>query len=73
MTYRSSPSFARNELPPVDLHERLAASHPKLVRGQVWCRTCGRSEDVRAGDCLRLGWPKCCGETMTIDAPGERG
>ncbi len=58
------------------LHDELAASHPKLVRGRVWCRGCGRSERAAcpeqgrgAATCLRSGWPKCCGATMTIDAP----
>lgn len=73
MSYRSSPSFARADLPLImDMHERLAASHSKLQRGKVWCRSCGRSEGVSAAACLRSGWPKCCGATMTIDAPEER-
>lgn len=54
-----------------DLHEKLAASHPKLERGQVWCRACGHTEKVDSADCLRTGWPKCCGYTMTIDPPEE--
>lgn len=53
------------------LHAKLAKSHPKLERGQVWCRTCGHTQRVDSADCLRHGWPKCCGYTMTIDAPGE--
>jgi hypothetical protein len=73
MTYRSSPSFALGGPPLiVDLHQRLAASHPKLERGMVWCRSCGRSERVDSAGCFRSGWPKCCGATMTIDAPEER-
>lgn len=50
----------------------LAASHPKLQRGTVWCRKCGRSKKVDSAFCLRDGWPKCCNATMTIDAPEER-
>jgi hypothetical protein len=46
--------------------------HQKLERGKIWCKTCGRSKSVNAGYCLRYGWPKCCGETMTIDSPVER-
>lgn len=67
MSYRSSPAFAS-----ADLHDRLARSHPKLERGQVWCRACGATEQVDPAECLRSGWPKCCGATMTIDAPAER-
>ncbi|WP_430912860.1 hypothetical protein [Methylobacterium sp. sgz302541] len=54
-----------------DLHDKMADSHPKLRRGQVWCRTCGHTELVNSATCLRSGWPKCCGYTMTIDSPSE--
>ncbi len=54
-----------------ELHEKLANSHEKLQRGQVWCRSCYRSKRVDAADCLKHGWPKCCGHTMTIDPPSE--
>jgi hypothetical protein len=54
-----------------DLHETMANSHPKLARGQVWCRTCQRTERVDSANCLRTGWSKCCGYTMTIDPPEE--
>lgn len=53
------------------LHDKLAASHPKLARGQVWCRTCGYTERVSSAYALKHGWPKHCGYTMTIDAPEE--
>ncbi len=46
--------------------------HPKLDRGIVWCTTCGRRQRVDSGNCLRTGWPKCCGYTMTVDSPHER-
>ncbi len=46
---------------------------PQLKRGQVWCRTCGFTMSVDSGLCLANGWPKCHGQTMTIDAPEERG
>lgn len=49
-----------------------ANSHPKLRRGKVWCHTCGRVKRVDAATRLRIGWPECCGETMTIDSPDER-
>lgn len=45
--------------------------HAKLARGQVWCRTCRRSQKVDSTVCLQSGWPKCCGYTMTIDPPEE--
>lgn len=54
------------------LYRGMAESHPSLRRGQVWCRSCGGTQKVDSADCLRNGWPKCCGHTMTIDAPGER-
>lgn len=55
-----------------DWFDRTAEPTDKLRRGRVWCRTCGRSEAVDSAECLRSGWPKCCGYTMTIDAPDER-
>jgi hypothetical protein len=55
------------------LHAHIAASHEKLRRGQVWCRNCGAARRVDPVGCLRHGWPRHCGQTMTIDAPGERG
>lgn len=51
--------------------QRLVEGVPKLRRRQVWCRTCKHSEYVDSAECLRTGWPKCCGHTMTIDAPEE--
>ena len=53
------------------LNDKLGKCHPKLARNQVWCRTCGRSERVDSAECIRDGWPKCCGYTMTIDAPED--
>ena len=49
------------------LHERMAQSHPSLARGLVQCLECKRVEKVDSAHCLRHGWPKCCGYTMTID------
>lgn len=53
------------------LHDKLAASHPSLQRGQVWCRECGYTETVSAAHALKHGWPKHCGATMTIDSPED--
>jgi Zn finger protein HypA/HybF involved in hydrogenase expression len=58
-------------LPKVEYKE-LGQCHPSLARGQVWCLTCGRTQKVDSAKCLQTGWPKCCGETMTIDSPEER-
>lgn len=49
-----------------------AKSHPSLVRGQVWCRSCGATRRVNSSHALRNGWPKCCDATMTIDSPEEQ-
>lgn len=51
------------------LYETIAASHPSLIRGLVWCGRCGRSRTVDPAACLRDGWPKCCSGTMAIE-PG---
>lgn len=54
------------------LHDKIANDVPQIKRGMVWCRTCCRSQKVSGADCLRRGWPKCCGFTMTIDSPDEQ-
>lgn len=54
------------------LKKSLAESHPSLSRGVVWCVTCRRSQKVNSCECIASGWPKCCGQTMTIDSPAER-
>lgn len=33
---------------------------------EVHCRTCGSVQRVDPEDCLRHGWPVCCGATMTL-------
>lgn len=44
----------------------------QLDRGQVWCVSCGNTQEVHVAIAMRHGWPKCCGQTMTIDSPEER-
>lgn len=51
------------------LHRSLAEAIGNPSK--VYCKTCGRSEAVDAAHCLRKGWPRCCGYTMTIDSPDE--
>jgi carbon storage regulator CsrA len=43
-----------------------------IARGLVWCIKCGAMRSVNGGQCMRSGWPLCCGQTMTIDSPQER-
>ena len=47
------------------------AEIPRIKRGKVWCHTCGREADAGV-ECFTNGWPKCCGQTMSIDSPEER-
>lgn len=53
------------------LYDTIAASHPSLLNGKVWCRRCHAMHTVDPAKCLRDGWPKCCGATMGIDQPEE--
>lgn len=53
------------------MHDTIAKQIPQLARGQVWCRSCGRTQRTDSAEALRSGWPKCCGYTMTIDASGR--
>lgn len=55
----------------MSMYGKMAVSHPKLSRGQVWCKRCDRKLKVDSARCLSKGWPECCGETMTIDPPEE--
>jgi hypothetical protein len=48
------------------------AEIPAIKRGMVWCTVCGHSRRL-VDDAVRIGWPLCCGYTMTIDSPEERG
>jgi hypothetical protein len=58
-------------LPDIDGMYKEIAGIPKIARGLVWCIKCGAWQPVNSGACLRSGWPKCCGYTMTIDSPEE--
>lgn len=62
----------RRMIPQFDAMYRDMASHPSLRRGRVWCLRCSNSQQVDSAACLRSGWPRCCGATMTIDSPEER-
>lgn len=53
------------------LYDEIARSHPSLLRGQVICLRCMKTRTVDPAKCLREGWPKCCGATMSIDSPKE--
>ena len=53
------------------LYDTIAASHPSLLAGIVWCGRCGKSRKVDAAKCLRSGWPRCCSTTMGLDQPKE--
>jgi len=55
-----------------ELYEKMVQGSERLKRGRVWCVKCGASKEINSALCLRLGWPKCCGQTMTIDSPEER-
>ncbi len=56
----------------MNLYKTLENCDPKLKRRMVWCKKCGRSQKVYSVKCFQFGWPECCGETMTIDAPIKR-
>ena len=56
----------------MNMYDKMVADVPQLVRGIVWCHTCGRQQTVSSAHCLAVGWPKCHGQTMSIDSPGER-
>jgi len=55
------------------IHKKIVDRVDKLKRGKVWCHSCGREREVESEKCLAEGWPSCCGQTMSIDSPSERG
>lgn len=38
----------------------------KVTGSQVRCEKCGSQIAVDPANCLRSGWPQCCGYTMTL-------
>jgi hypothetical protein len=54
--------FTRHQV----LYEEIARSHPSLFEGKVYCARCGKPRQVDAAKCLRDGWPKCCGATVSL-------
>lgn len=61
-----------SKLTTASLHRSIVDQVPSLSRGRVWCLMCGHTEAVDSARCLREGWPRHCGVTMTIDSPEER-
>lgn len=53
----------------MSLISHLVEITPQLKRGEVWCRECGANQKVDSEKCIKEGWLKCCGYTMTIDSP----
>ena len=39
----------------------------KGMSDQVRCHKCGATQKIDPVECLRRGWPKCCGATMNLD------
>jgi len=61
------------KLPDLDtIYRDMTSSSRQMARGQVWCYQCGRTQKVDTTHCLRHGWPKCCGQTMSISNPREQ-
>lgn len=61
-----TPEFKRMVKKSADLHESMAQCNPSLEMGIVYCKKCKRVIKTDAAECLRSGWPKCCGETMSL-------
>ena len=51
----------------VDAFTTDIANIPQIKRGMVWCHRCGNQQQAGA-ECFSIGWPKCCGQTMSIDS-----
>lgn len=53
------------------LYEKLGKCHPALEKGLVRCTTCGNEKKVDSSECLKRGWPVCCGYTMRLIVNGR--
>jgi hypothetical protein len=51
--------------------DRFYRDAAKSLGTRCRCGTCGYVQEVDPAECLRGGWPKCCGYTMTLLAKGE--
>lgn len=49
------------------IHDKLAEAAGLGPRTVVRCRLCGHEETVDGATAMRFGWPKCCGQTMSLD------
>lgn len=38
----------------------------------VRCATCSRTKQVNYSECIRRGWPRCCGATMRLEGSPDR-
>lgn len=47
------------------LHDHMADA-ANIKRCRCRCGVCKREIQVNGSECLRQGWPECCGRTMTL-------
>lgn len=50
-----------------NMYESMASD----LGNRVKCNTCKKEKQVDSAKCLRSGWPKCCGYTMTLLPPDK--
>lgn len=48
-----------------EIHEKMARA-ANIKQARVRCEKCNRTQDVDGARSLALGWPRCCGYTMTL-------
>ena len=52
--------------------EPFQAMYSDMAKGMprfCICRSCGSRVEVDPSECLRHGWPLCCGKTMYLGTP----
>jgi hypothetical protein len=50
---------------PHEIHDKIAQK-AGIKAARVRCEKCKRERDVDGGKCIAMGWPSCCGYTMTL-------
>jgi hypothetical protein len=49
------------------MYDEMVEKSSAMKKGLVYCHICKKEQKVDSAECLRKGWPKCCGSTMSLD------
>lgn len=58
---------------PQTLYEKIAEDTFGKGNRSIYCKICGQGKAVDPVYCLAHSWQTCCGYTMSLDKPKEKG